>query len=85
MRVCAEHARDLDEFDHIDAPLAGFDASDKGMRSFQPTSKVALGQLRFFSGRNKEFDQESMSTTSECLPQRCARHGALLAKWERHK
>src|SRR5258708_13753365 len=61
VRIQAHDARDFDELNHIDAPLAGLDAPDEGVRALQARREVALRQARLLAALHQNVNQASVT------------------------
>jgi hypothetical protein len=77
-RIHIEHPRDLNEFHHVHASLAGLDTADKGMRALESRGEIALRKPGLIARRNDQFDQGAVTSTSQGLPQSRSGHGARL-------
>src|ERR1700739_4556085 len=66
--IQAHDARDLDELDHIDPPLAGFDATDKDVRTLQARREVSLRQTCLLSALDQNVYQGAVAFGAQGLP-----------------
>jgi hypothetical protein len=71
-RIDFEHARQVDEFDHIDASFTDFDARDDGLRGLEPHGDLMLREFPAFAGRDQGGAQRAVTTTAKGLQILCS-------------